>query len=101
MHWQRSHEYATLSDACCKKECKDDKDKTMDGVQVMMLALSWAGASALEGVRCCKWRWGDSHDQGDGNAVDASCLVLAYSLALSRSLHLSYMQLQFTERFEV
>lgn len=43
-----------------------------------MLALYCAGASALEGVRCCEWRWGDSHD---GNAVEANYLVLAYSLA--------------------
>lgn len=49
-------------------------------------------ASALEGVRCCEWRWGDSHD---GNAVEANCLVLAYSLPSSRSLHLNYMQLEF------
>jgi len=66
---------------------------------VMMLALYRVGASALEGVRCCEWRWGDSHD---GNAVEANCLVLAYSLALSRSLHLNYyVQLEFRERFDV
>jgi hypothetical protein len=40
----------------------------------MVLALYSTGASALEGVRCCKWRWGDSHD---GNAVEANCLVFA------------------------
>lgn len=43
----------------------------IDRVYVMMLALR---RSAVEGVRCCKWRWGDSQD---GNAVEANCLVLA------------------------
>ena len=52
-----------------------------------MLALR---GRALEGVRCRKWRWRDSHG---GNAVEANCLVLC-SLASSRSLHLDYMQVE-------
>jgi len=66
-----------------------------------MLALYRVRASALgrREVLRCEWRWGDSHN---GNAVEANCLVLAYSLALSRSLHLNcYMQLEFRERFDL
>ena len=67
---------------------------------MVMLAPYWAGASGLDGVRCCEWRWGDSRG---GNAVEQIALLGTRLLACVKPqlAFKSHAAGSFEERFKV